>query len=87
MRGFKLWLPIIYTLVMLFALSDETNIVLFLLSPPFWLVETSWFVENFFHPSKIPLPLICTLTIAFWFLVGVIIDISIRKLRNKKTNN
>ncbi|MBX9974087.1 hypothetical protein [Cytobacillus firmus] len=84
-RYFSFWLLILSISICLFNLLgfDDKNLLMFLTSPPFWLIETHWFVVNFTHPSDIPMSVIYVLTVLFWFLLGLILDKALRKLKNK----
>jgi len=86
MKRFSLWLPLIYFLLMLLGLADETRILIFLISPPGWIVEIHWFVVNFIHPSKIPLALICAVSTLFWLFIGIMIDFIVRKASERSRN-
>jgi len=47
-------------------------------------METRWFAVNVVYPSQIPLAWICAATILFWMVVGIIIDLMVRKSREWK---
>jgi len=53
---------------------DKSDTILFFSSPPLWLSNTKWFVENFGRYEDIPLFAKYILTITFWSLVGERID-------------
>lgn len=71
-KRFALWLPVIYTILAIF--NDDSNILLFIMSPPFWITESFWFVAFVMHPSNLPIMLIFFATLLFWFLIGLLID-------------
>jgi hypothetical protein len=66
---------------------DDKNLLLFFTSPPFWILETHWFVVNFMHPADVALGIIYVFTILFWFLLGFILDKILKKLSNKRNVN
>lgn len=84
-KRFSFWLTIIAIGICLFNLLgyDDKSILLFLASPPFWIMETHWFVENFTHPANISIVIKYVLTILFWFLFGISLDKFIPKLLKK----
>jgi hypothetical protein len=85
-KRLSFWLTIIAIGICLLNLLgyDDKSLLLFLTSPPFWLIGTHWFVENFMHPSYISIGIKYAVTILFWFLFGFILDKSITKLLNKR---
>lgn len=85
-KKFSFWLTVIAMGICVFNMLgyDDKSLLLFLTSPPLWISGTSWFVENFMHPSNIPLMLKYTLTILFWLLFGFILDKMIIKIRSKR---
>lgn len=87
-RYFSFWILILPFSICLFNLLgfDDKNLLIFLTSPPFWLIETNWFVVNFTHPSEIPMSVIYVLTVLFWFSLGLLLDKATRKLKNIRKN-
>lgn len=84
-KKFSFWLTTFATGICLFNLLgfDDKSILLFLASPPFWIMGTHWFVENFTHPANISIAIKCVLTILFWFLFGISLDKFIPKLMKR----
>lgn len=84
-KRFSFWLTIIAIGICLFNLLgyDDKSILLFLASPPFWIMGTHWFVENFTHPTNISIVIKYGLTILFWFIFGISLDKFISKLFKK----
>ena len=82
-KKLSFWLPVIAMCICLFNLLgyDDLSLLLFLTSPPFWVIETHWFVENFMLSSEILMETVYALTILFWFLFGFILDKFIIKIR------
>jgi len=83
-KQFRFWLSLLYMIVMLVGLADETNILLFVASPPFWVTETHWFAVHVVHPSEIPVIVIGLSTLVFWFLVGALIDAVVKRQNRNK---
>lgn len=81
-RTFKFWLTVLAIIVCVLNITgvDDKNILLFLTSPPMALMETQWFVKYVIHPGDVPIWLIYILTIGFWFMVGVLLDLFIKNL-------
>lgn len=75
-KSFTFWLPLFAVLIALYNGSgaDDKSILFFLTSPPFWVMETYWFVETFTHPSNIPMLVKYGVTILFWAMVGTRLD-------------
>lgn len=86
-KRLSFWLTMIATGVCLFNLFgyDDKSILLFLTSPPFWIIETNWFVENIVHPSKVSRGVIYIMTVVCWFFIGYMLDKFFAKLLNKGT--
>ena len=60
--------------------SDDKNILLFLGSPPFWILENISFI------GTIPMWLLYVLTLSFWFGVGYGLDrLIVRRESRKET--
>ncbi|KSU47787.1 hypothetical protein AS033_14075 [Exiguobacterium indicum] len=76
-KGFRLWLPLLSLAVCLFNVFgyDDKNILLFLTSPVFWLLESRSFLGIWLNSFHVPLFLIYILTLISWFLIGLLIDI------------
>lgn len=81
LKRWSIWMPISYSLVSFISMYDETLILFFIISPPFWLAETHWFVVNVTHPSNIPIPLFFLVGVLFWFFIGLLIDGLIKKIK------
>lgn len=60
---------------------DDMNLSIYLVSPPFWLLN-SWLSTNYPYPSVVSLVIIYTTTILFWLLLGIMIDKVMRKIKN-----
>lgn len=75
--GFRLWLPLLSLVVCLFNAFgyDDKNILLFLTSPVFWLLESRFFLGTWLDSFHVPLFLIYILTLISWFLIGLLIDV------------
>lgn len=88
-KRFSFWLSIIAIGICLFNLLgyDDKSLLLFFTSPPFWIMGTHWFVENFTHPANISIVIKYALTILFWFLFGFTLDKFILKLLNNGNRN
>jgi hypothetical protein len=88
-KRFSFWLTIIAIGICLFNLLgyDDKSILLFFTSPPFQIMGTQWFVENFTHPANISIEIKYVLTILFWFLFGITLDKFIFRLLNKGNRN
>ncbi len=76
-KGFRLWLPLLSLVVCLFNAFgyDDKNILLFLTSPVFWLLESLSFLGTWLDSFHVPLFLIYILTLISWFLIGLLIDV------------
>ncbi|EZP61383.1 MULTISPECIES: hypothetical protein [unclassified Exiguobacterium] len=76
-KGFRLWLPLLSLVVCLFNAFgyDDKNILLFLTSPVFWLLESQSFLGTWLDSFHVPLFLIYILTLISWFLIGLLIDV------------
>ncbi|MFP3894907.1 hypothetical protein [Exiguobacterium indicum] len=76
-KGFRLWLPLLSLVVCLFNAFgyDDKNILLFLTSPVFWLLESRSFLGTWLDSIHVPLFLIYILTLISWFLIGLLIDV------------
>ncbi|MCQ4090493.1 hypothetical protein [Exiguobacterium sp. LL15] len=76
-KGFRLWLPLLSLVVCLFNAFgyDDKNILLFLTSPVFWLLELRSFLGTWLDSFHVPLFLIYILTLISWFLIGLLIDV------------
>jgi hypothetical protein len=85
-KKYSYWLSVIAIGICLFNLLgyDDKSILLFLSSPPFWIMETHWFVRNFIHPADVSIFIKYSLTILFWFIFGFILDKSTSKLFNQR---
>lgn len=83
-KTFTFWLTLVAVLICLYNWSgaDDKSILFFLTSPPFWVMETRWFVETFTHPSNIPMWVKYGLSLLFWIFVGLGLD---RFLVKRKT--
>ncbi len=88
-KRFTFWFTVISFGICLINLLgyDDKNLLLFFTSPPFWIIETHWFVVNFTHPSNIPINVIYIITILFWILLGLVIDKSIKQLSSIRNVN
>ncbi|WP_214756640.1 MULTISPECIES: hypothetical protein [unclassified Exiguobacterium] len=75
-KSFTFWLTLFAVLICLYNGSgaDDKSILFFLTSPPFWVMETHWFVETFTHPSNITMFVKYGVTILFWAVVGAGLD-------------
>lgn len=75
-KSFTFWLTLFAVLICLYNGSgaDDKSILFFLTSPPFWIMETHWFVETFTHPSNIPMWVKYGVTILFWAVIGTGLD-------------
>lgn len=75
-KSFTFWLTLFAVLICLYNGSgvDEKSILFFLTSPPFWVMETHWFVETFTHPSNITMFVKYGVTILFRAVVGAGLD-------------
>lgn len=80
-KGFRLWLPLLSLVVCLFNVFgyDDKNILLFLTSPVFWLLESQSFLGTWLDSFHVPLFLIYILTLISWFLIGLLIDVIFRR--------
>ncbi|HAL00075.1 hypothetical protein [Exiguobacterium sp.] len=80
-KGFRLWLPLLSLVVCLFNVFgyDDKNILLFLTSPVFWLLESRSFLGTWLDSFHVPLFLIYILTLISWFLIGLLIDVIFRR--------
>lgn len=76
-KGFRLWLPLLSLAVCLFNVFgyDDKNILLFLTSPFFWILESRSFLEAWLDSFHVPLFLIYILTLISWFFIGLLIDV------------
>lgn len=85
-KKFVFWLTIMAIGICSFSFLgyDDKNLLLFFMTPPIWITETHWFVENFIHPSNIPLRTIYIFTILFWMVLGIVLDAVAKKFTNKK---
>lgn len=74
---FRLWLPLFSLVVCLFNAFgyDDKNILLFLTSPVFWILESRSFLGTWLDSFHVPLFLIYILTMISWFLIGLLIDV------------
>ena len=82
-KQWRFWLTIVSVGVVLFNLSgyDDMNILLFFTSLPMWVTEWHVFAEHLVHPGDIPIAILYTSTIIFWFFFGWLVDIAIAKWR------
>lgn len=80
-KVFRLWLPLLSLAVCLFNVFgyDDKNILLFLTSPVFWLLESRSFLGTWLDSFHVPLFLIYILTLISWFLIGLLIDVIFRR--------
>ncbi|MFY7868050.1 MAG: hypothetical protein ACOVQN_01010 [Exiguobacterium sp.] len=80
MKSWTLWFTLLAVTICIMNVSglDDLNILLFLTSPPFWLLETPWFSSHVIHPTALPKWTLYVLTISFWFIFGVLLDYLIR---------
>ncbi|GKU78228.1 hypothetical protein [Paenibacillus sp. L3-i20] len=85
-KRWGVWLPISYFVLALIGLTDEKHILLFIISPPSWITEGHWFVQNVTHPSNIPIFIIILVCLIFWCLIGLLIDVLIKKMKRKHEN-
>lgn len=53
---------------------DDKSLLLFFISPPFWVMGNHWFVEHFAHPASISMEVKYLATIVFWLLFGLSLD-------------
>lgn len=83
MKSFRFWLVLIPFFVIVINISgnDDYNILLAIFSPLVWLYESSLFVRK----ADIPMTVVYLTTLAFWYLVGFILDRLLQKLRKNKT--
>lgn len=77
-KKFCFWLTLIAVGICLINLlgHDDKSILLFLTSPPFWILENMSF--------RFPIGFIYIVSITFWFLFGFGIDKIIKKLSKKE---
>lgn len=75
--GFKLLFTLLSTLIVVINYSgnDDKNILLFITSPPFWLIENYF---RFFTITHIYI-----FTILFWVIFGILLDYIILKMKDK----
>ncbi|WP_214742757.1 MULTISPECIES: hypothetical protein [unclassified Exiguobacterium] len=80
MKSWTLWFTLLAVTICIMNVSrfDDKNILLFLTSPPFWLLETPWFSSHVIHPTVLPKWTLYALTIAFWFIFGMLLDYLVR---------
>ncbi|OMG45933.1 hypothetical protein BK140_29720 [Paenibacillus macerans] len=83
MKSFRFWIVLIPFFVIVINISgnDDYNILLAIFSPLVWLYESSLFVRK----ADIPMTVVYLTTLAFWYLVGFILDRLLQKLRKNKT--
>ncbi len=76
MKSWTLWLTLLATAICILNISglDDKNILLFLSSPPFWLLETPWFSSHIIHPTSLPQSALYIMTVSFWFILGKLFD-------------
>ena len=86
-KSFRFWFTFFSIVVCAFNFFDldDKNILLFVTSPPVWLIENSHF---FNQVGNIPIMVIdiftYTITIFFWFMLGFLLDKAIKVLRSRK---
>lgn len=82
-KKFSFWLTIfsVFICVYNYLGYDDMNIGIYLVSPPFWLLNR-WLSTNYPYPSVEALVIIYTTTILFWLLLGIMIDKLIKKTKN-----
>lgn len=82
MKSFRFWLVLISLLVIAVNISgnDDYNILLAIISPLIWLYESSRFVRK----ADLPIAVVYLTTLAFWYLIGLILDRLVQRLRIKK---
>ena len=82
MKSFRFWLVLISFFVIVVNISgnDDYNILLAIFSPLVWLYESSLIVRK----ADIPITVVYLTTLAFWYLVGFILDRLLQKLRKNK---
>lgn len=85
LKKFQFWLPLVYVAIGFLNLVgiDDKNLLLFFTSPFGWMAEQHWFVVTFTHPSNI-IFLIFLISLVIWFLVGLVIDMVLNKIKSKK---
>jgi flagellar assembly factor FliW len=73
-KKISFWLTIIAIVVVLYNImgKDDKNLLLFFLSPPFWVTE--------YYSFQVPFTLLYSLNITFWFVFGLVLDFGISKL-------
>ncbi len=83
MKSFRFWLVLISFVAIVVNVSgnDDYNILLAITSPLVWIYESSHFVRK----ADIPITGVYLTTLAFWYLVGFILDRLLKKLRNNKS--
>lgn len=83
MKSFRFWLVLISFFVIIINISgnDDYNMLLAIFSPLVWLYESSLFVRK----ADIPITVVYLTTLAFWYLVGFILDRLLQKLRKNKS--
>lgn len=83
MKSFRLWLVLISFVAIVVNISgnDDYNILLTITSPLVWIYESSHFVRK----TDIPIAVVYLTTLAFWYLVGFILDRLLQKIRNNKS--
>lgn len=79
MKSFRFWLVVISFVVIVVNISgnDDYNILLALISPLVWIYESAHFVRK----SDIPIAAVYLTTLAFWYLVGFILDRLLPRVR------
>lgn len=83
MKSFRFWLVLISFVAIIVNISgnDDYNILLAITSPLVWIYESSHFLRK----TDIPIAVVYLTTLAFWYLVGFILDRLLQKLRNNKS--
>lgn len=83
MKSFRFWLVLISFFVIIINISgnDDYNMLLAIFSPLVWLYESSLFVRK----ADISITVVYLTTLAFWYLVGFILDRLLQKLRKNKS--
>lgn len=76
MKSGTVWFTLFATVICILNISgfDDKNILLFLTSPPFWLLETAWFSSHIIHPTSLPQSVLYMMTVSFWFILGRLFD-------------
>lgn len=70
--SFTFLLTLSSTLIVCFNINgyDDKNLILFITSPPFWIIE---------QYGVVPIKVIYIVTIVIWLLIGILLDLTITK--------